>query len=118
VVRVELTAERVARNESVFRLANESIAATARHLGAELERIPFICECPRPGCTTVVPLSLDEYEHVRAEGAWFLVALGHEVYDVDGVAIARKQEQHATFSLMEKIGTAGVVSEELDPRQD
>jgi hypothetical protein len=73
---MELSAERAARNDAVFRTANDGIRAAAERHGME-DRIPFLCECADTGCTTIVQLSLSEYREVRAHPRRFLVAPAH-----------------------------------------
>jgi hypothetical protein len=70
--------ERIAKNNLIFREANEKIRAKADEYEAPLERIPFLCECPRPECTGLVRLTLSEYSRVRSNGAHFLTLPGHE----------------------------------------
>ena len=72
------SAERIARNDAVFRSANESIAETAAEndVGGQ---IPFICECAEPTCREVVRLTIDEYRDVRADPRYFVNAVSHEV---------------------------------------
>jgi hypothetical protein len=102
-VRSDVTAERVARNQSTFRDASERIrAATAQF--DDLERVPFLCECPERDCTTVIRLSPAEYEAVRQQSDQFFVAPGHEVTSVDGIEPARIVERRTHLSLLEKIG--------------
>src|SRR4051812_16355009 len=71
-VQTELITERAARNQSTFRRANEAIAERAAELTVDESVVPFICECPDPGCTSVTTLSLVEYEVVRSRSEWFL----------------------------------------------
>jgi hypothetical protein len=71
-------AERIARNNMIFRDANEKIREKSSELEDPVERIPFLCECPREDCVTVVPLTPAEYEAVRSEPTHFFTALGHE----------------------------------------
>jgi hypothetical protein len=73
-------------------------------------------KCPNRDCTQITKLERSEYEAVRQGARTFLVAPGHEVVEVDGVPIARIVEQSERFSTMEKIGEAGAIVEELDPR--
>jgi hypothetical protein len=68
--------ERIAKNNLIFREANEKIRARADD--APLEQVPFLCECPDPECMTIVRLTLPEYEAVRADSAHFFTATGHE----------------------------------------
>jgi hypothetical protein len=70
--------ERIERNNRTFRQANEKIRARADELNAPLERIPFLCECPRPSCTEIVFMTLREYTDVRADDTHFLTKAGHE----------------------------------------
>ena len=54
--------ERIARNDSTFRDANEKIAAAAGKYEL-VEKVPFICECATESCTLIVRLSLAEIGH-------------------------------------------------------
>ena len=77
-----LTAERIARNASAFRDANEKIGLKAREYDtAEDQPVPFICECADSSCTAILPLTLGEYEDVRADSRQFLNAVGHERFE-------------------------------------
>ncbi|HET7138113.1 MAG TPA: hypothetical protein VFI04_07135 [Gaiellaceae bacterium] len=108
----ELIAERAARNQSLFRDANERIqAATPDPRSAE--PLPFVCECPETRCTAIIRLEMQEYELVRADAAHFCVAPGHEVCEIDGVRVARVIERREMFSLMEKVGIAGDIARQL-----
>jgi hypothetical protein len=115
-MQIEATAERVAKNQATFRAANEGIERFAEELAPEISTVPFICECPNRSCRTVVPVSIADYETVRSQGRWFLVARGHEVTKLDGLEFARVERTHERFTLMEKIGEAGEIAESLDPR--
>ena len=111
----DLSAERVARNDATFREANEAIRGRAAHLEAELERVPFICECADLRCTEIVRLTLVEYEAVRADGRHFLMAHGH----ADGGAErehTRVVEELPSHVVAEKVGRAAEIAEDLDPR--
>jgi hypothetical protein len=108
-----LSAERVAKNDATFRVANERIRDAAAENEVE-EGIPFICECADPACTTILRLSVDEYETVRAEPTHFVNAHGHHV---NGLPHVRVVEERATFEIVEKLGRAADVAEELDPRE-
>jgi hypothetical protein len=112
----DLVAERVARNQSAFRDANEQVAERAETIGVDGPALPFICECPDPACTAVTLIDREAYERIRAEGNRFFAVPGHETCVVDGVEVARVVERHDTFSMLEKIGVAKERAEELDPR--
>ena len=74
---MQLREERIGRNDSTFREANERIAKAAS--GYErVEQVPFICECATESCTVIVNLSLVEYEEVRSRPTRFFVSPGHQ----------------------------------------
>jgi len=73
---VDLTAERVAANQSRFREANEHIELAADRVPL-VAPIPFLCECPREDCTELVPLTIPEYSRVRANASHFFTLPDH-----------------------------------------
>jgi hypothetical protein len=101
--------ERLAKNESFFRQVNERIKDVAD--GFEAEAYEFLCECSDPGCTERIELSQDEYEHVRAKPARFVLARGHAAPEIEHVV--EREDEHV---VIEKVGVAGRVAAELDPR--
>jgi hypothetical protein len=102
--------EQAARNEVLFRRANETLGKKRQEL--ELDgRTPFLCECEDPTCTELVYLAFGEYEHARSRPNWFLVAAGH---DAD---TARADESHTGYAIVEKSGLAGRIAEEENPRR-
>lgn len=107
--------ERVARNQSAFRDANERIEGAADAM-LDLDQLPLICECANPSCTELARLGREDYERVRSHATWFWVVPGHEVTNVDGVDVARVLEQHDRYSVLEKIDAAGDLAASLDPR--
>lgn len=106
------SAERVGRNDAIFREANERISDSAE--AEEMtEEIPFLCECADESCTEIVRLSADEYEYVRSNATDFLNAPGHEVAaGPHGDVI----ERNGRFVIVRKRGIAAEIVEELDPR--
>jgi hypothetical protein len=74
----EHTAERIKHNNEVFRGANEHIRRAAEHYDHQLERIPFLCECPVEDCVEVIRLSEGEYAAMRANPNYYVTAVGHE----------------------------------------
>ena len=102
----------MARTDATFRDANEHILERARQYGLG-GLVPFICECAEESCTTIVPLSLEEYGHVRADSTHFLNVPGHQVA---GQGHVRVVEEHDRYVIVEKIGRAGEVARDLDRR--
>ena len=102
--------ERLAKNETTFRVLNENILSVAATLGGD-EPFEFICECSTVGCFERLSLTLREYERVRGDGTHFLVAAGHEDIELEQVIAVRDR-----FVVVEKDGIAGLVAHESDPR--
>lgn len=112
----ELTADRVAVNQSTFREANEQLEERADAIGVRIGALPFLCECPDRACTEIALLDRADYERIRSRGDWFMAVPGHEVCIVDGVQVAKVVERNETFTVMEKLGPAKETAQDLDPR--
>jgi hypothetical protein len=109
----ETIACRVAENEHAFRKANERIRHASDEIAADIDPLPFICECSLRTCVETTRLSRADYLRVRADDRTFLVVRGHEVTHVEGVEVARVRESFDRFSILEKVGEAGRRAEEL-----
>src|SRR5919201_1579020 len=72
------TAERIEHNNGIFREANERIRGAVERYDHELDRIPFLCECPVEDCVELVRLTSEEYLAVRSHPKHFMTAVGHE----------------------------------------
>ena len=107
------TARRVAENDSRFREANERISKAARR--ADLDQIPFVCECANLRCREIVRLRRSEYEEVRASGRRFLEVPGHEAASMGWGTVVDRRDGYV---VVEKIGEAAEIVEALDPRGD
>ena len=106
----DLSAARIAENQSRFREANEEIELAAEKLPG-LVPIPFLCECPRQSCTAAVPMTIEDYEEIRSHPPRFVTAPGHQDIAVNagaGVVV----EENAEWVLVDKIGEAGEIAEE------
>jgi hypothetical protein len=106
----EAREERLAHNEVVFRALNEQIEAIAGRLGRDVS-YEFVCECATAGCFERLTLTLDEYEHVRADGSHFFLSPGHQDIEVEQVVA-----KYPGYYVVEKDGAAGVVAADADPR--
>ena len=104
--------EQAAVRETVARDLNEEIEAAHEEAGRE-GYVPMLCECGKPDCEHVVPMTLDEYEEVRANPRRFAVAPDHHQGQIEQVV-----EDEGRFLIVEKRpGTPAAVAEEEDPRQ-
>ena len=105
-------ARRVAENGARFRQANENISRVATEVGLD-GRVPLICECASMHCNEIVRLPLAEYEDIRSSGRRFLNAPGHAVA---AAGWARLVEERDGYDVVEKVGEAAKIAEDLDPR--
>ena len=101
--------ERLARNEVFFREVNERIRQVTK--GVNGESHDFLCECSDPTCAIRISLTLEEYEHIRANSTRFVLAPGHVAAEIEHVL-----EYAGDHVVVEKLGVAGEVASDLDPR--
>jgi hypothetical protein len=107
----DATAEKIARNNALFREANDQIESAATEYGFETDQhVPFICECSDRQCVEVILMTLGEYGHVRSNPRWFAHAVDHERRVEDAVAPV---EDHSGYLVIEKINHAGEVARRL-----
>lgn len=108
----------MAENEARFRDANERIEREATRLGFHLESevVPFLCECGDETCTTIVRMSLVDYEGVRAESTHFLAAPGHETV-AERTHTGHAVRQRGDYVVVEKDGEAAAIADWRDPRR-
>lgn len=108
---MDARAERIARNEALFREVNERIEEVNRSLGADGDA-DFICECGDEECTKPVTLSLAEYEQARRDPTHFIIAPGHQVPEVESM-VARTER----YTIVAKYRAAAArLAIEQDPR--
>jgi hypothetical protein len=103
--------ERIAGNEAMFRYANERAKGWEEHHADEGKELYF-CECADPDCRQRLDLAKDSYEAVRSNSRRFLIAVGHEVPDVETVI-----ETHDEWAVIEKDPGVTQTVKELDPRR-
>jgi hypothetical protein len=73
--------ERIVKNNQTFRAANERIKEKSDLYGSPLERIPFLCECPREDCREILRLTVAEYSDVRANSRRYFTVPAHAAAD-------------------------------------
>lgn len=106
-------ADRVARNQALFRSVNEQIETRNERFGVTLERINFVCECADEHCMEQVAVTLSEYEDVRRVPTHFIVKAGHVYRDFERVVETIEDE----YVVVEKFGEAGKQAIRLDQRR-
>ncbi|MCW2961243.1 MAG: hypothetical protein JWM25_1023 [Thermoleophilia bacterium] len=70
-------AERVRRNEGIYREINVRIVSAATPLAKPGDELDICCECGSLDCTRLVRVRLEEYDDVRSHEGRFVVARGH-----------------------------------------
>jgi hypothetical protein len=103
---------RAARNQALFRVVNEQIKHMNEAFATLAGSFAITCECADTNCIQTLELSPEAYRAIRAEPRHFAVLAGHVYPDVERVV--RESER---FIVVEKIATAAVVAEALDPRR-
>ena len=107
----DLRAERLALNESAFRIMNERMSEWAeRHEDEQPEA--YYCECSEASCRERVSLTRAEYEAVREDSRRFVVATGHA-----DVTVERVVDQTSRFDVVQKHEDVRPLVERTDPRQ-
>jgi hypothetical protein len=108
----ESRAIRAARNQALFREINERIESLNETFDALVPVGTWICECADQNCIEMIPMTLQEYEAVRANPARFPILPGHELPDVERVV-----ERHEGYVVVEKLGAAAEFARRHDPRR-
>jgi hypothetical protein len=107
---VARSAEQRAKNESIFREANEKLEDKVVELLLFEERTPYLCECDAPSCTAIIRLTIPEYEAVRRNPRQFIVTAEHD--SAPDLIV----ERHKGFMVIQKTGEEGRLVEAHDPR--
>ena len=83
-------AERIGRNEDLFRKVNDQIEGVNEAFGAITGTMSVLCECGRIDCIEQIELTIDEYRELRSDPIRFVVKPGHEIPDVETVVTRRE----------------------------
>jgi hypothetical protein len=102
---------RLAENEALFREINERSRPNAADVWAHQQAYLFVCECSDAGCGVRLALTESNYECVRSQARWFLVARGHASPEIERVL-----ERHEHFEIVEMRGDAARLAEHWDSR--
>jgi hypothetical protein len=106
---VDARAERIGRNEALFRKVNDQIEGVNEAFGTITGTMSILCECGKLECIEQIDLTVDEYRRLRAEPTRFAVKPGHELPDVERVV-----ERHEAYLAVEKAeGDAARLAEDL-----
>jgi hypothetical protein len=102
--------ERLAKNEALFRAANERMADWEEAHAYDATELYF-CECANRDCRKKVKLRKTDYERIRANSRLFFVVPGHELPDIERVV-----ERNDEWSVIEKDANVAEVVAHYNPR--
>jgi hypothetical protein len=105
--------QRLARNETLFRSVNENIEEAAASGQLDEHTFEFFCECSNLDCNLLLPMTVSEYEQVRADPRQFVVAPGHELPEIEIVVV-----RTSAYQVVLKEGEAAEFVTEDDPRSE
>jgi hypothetical protein len=108
---VDARAERLARNELLFRDLNEQVEFVAGPLDRDGDTFEFFCECSDVDCTLRLPITLNVYEGVRSDPTLFVVAPTHDRAEIEDVL--RRTD---AYQIVKKRGEAAQFAAAGDPR--
>ena len=110
--RGHVAAAQMARNDAIFREANERIESHVKLMDYSDGPLPFLCECADVTCTEIVLMTTAEYGALRQDPVRFATVPGHEGAE----SWAKVVDQNDRFAIVEKLGVAAEVATELDAR--
>ena len=106
---MDARAERIGRNEDLFRKVNDQIEGVNEAFGTITGTMSLLCECGKRECIEQIELTLDAYRELRTDPTRFAVKPGHELLDVERVV-----ERHEGYFVIEKAeGTPAKLAEDL-----
>jgi hypothetical protein len=82
---VDERAERIGRNEDLFRKVNDQIEGMNEAFGTLTDAMSVVCECGQIDCIEKLELTVDEYRRLRSDPTHFAVKPGHEIPEVEEV---------------------------------
>jgi hypothetical protein len=100
----DVRAERLAKNEVLFRSVNENIAGMERRSRLDAG---FICECSQLQCSEIIPISVEEWELIHQDRSKFVLVPGHEEAEIERIL-----SQPDGYLVVEKIGPGKPIAEE------
>jgi hypothetical protein len=104
---------RAANNQALFREINERVNEFNQTPELWLTLSDWICECANETCTKRIEMTPEDYQRLREDPTHFAVApsMEHVLPDVESLV-----ETHLRYWVVEKVGEAAAVAEQLDPR--
>jgi hypothetical protein len=104
----ETRAERLTRNEAIFRQINDRMNDLSESLGDFFETNPYACECVELTCVEQLSLTPAEYAAIRDDPRRFLVSPSNKHVVPTIETIVAKTDR---YWVVEKVGDAGRAAE-------
>lgn len=106
-------AERIGKNEAIFREVNEEVESLNRGMAEVSDnQMHIVCECGDLVCVDRLVVPMRKYEEIRSDSALFFIRPGHDKPEVEDVV-----EQVETYAVVRKRpGGPAEIAEDLDPR--
>jgi hypothetical protein len=106
---MDTRAERIGRNEDLFRKVNDQIEGVNEAFGTITGTMSILCECGKLECIEQIGLTVDAYRELRTDPTRFAVKPGHELLDVERVV-----ERHEGYFVVQKAeGVPARLAEDL-----
>lgn len=93
---MNVSTERFARNQRIFREVNERLREVA---DPSIALAQYVCECSHAECSETIELDLADYDAIRSTSNAFLISPGHEQLDRERVV----EDANERFMLVEKV---------------
>ena len=103
----------MAKNEAMHRAVNREIEHAAEDFGERGgDTIEVLCECGQPGCTSLLSLTIGDYDRVHGQRDRFIVAQGHVDLELERVV-----EEAEEYLVVDKFGEAEATAKEEERRE-
>ena len=93
---MNVSTERFARNQRIFREVNERLREVA---DPSIALAQYVCECSHAECRETIELDLADYDAMRSTPRAFVIAAGHERLEHERVV----EDANDRFMLVEKV---------------
>jgi hypothetical protein len=100
--------ERIAKNEAVFRAANREIEQASKEAGED-GVLDVLCECGQESCSSLISLTVADYDSVHSQDDRFVVVPGHENPQIETVV-----ERREGYVVVDKFGEAEEIAEDAE----
>ena len=103
----------MAKNEAMHRAVNREIENVAEDFGERGgDMLEVLCECGQPGCTSLLLVTIRDYDRVHGQRDRFVVAPGHADPELERIV-----EEAERYLVVDKFGQAEAVAEDEERRE-